>query len=69
MNDIPEIQADRIDQDGAAQLRFYCDHCQRHHFHSAGDRPGDGDGHRVAHCHDPASPYSQSGYTLREVRS
>jgi hypothetical protein len=29
--------------------------------------PGSGDGHRVAHCHDPASPYDITGYWLREV--
>lgn len=28
---------------------------------------GSGDGHRVAHCHDPASPYYETGYVLREV--
>lgn len=27
---------------------------------------GSGDGHRVAHCHDPASPYYDTGYVLRE---
>ncbi len=29
---------------------------------------GSGDGHRVAHCSDPRSPYYASGYVLREVR-
>lgn len=28
---------------------------------------GSGDGHRVAHCADPTSPYYTSGYILREV--
>lgn len=29
---------------------------------------GTGDGHRAAHCHDPSSPYANSGYVIREVR-
>jgi hypothetical protein len=28
---------------------------------------GTGDGHRVAHCHNPDSPYADTGYVLREV--
>ncbi len=28
---------------------------------------GSGDGHRSAHCHNPASPYNDGGYILREV--
>jgi hypothetical protein len=31
--------------------------------------PGSGDGHRVAHCHNPRSPYRQTGYVLRETPS
>lgn len=29
--------------------------------------PGNGDGHRVAHCSCPRSPYQARGYVLREV--
>jgi hypothetical protein len=29
--------------------------------------PGSGDGHRVAHCWNPKSPYKATGYILREV--
>jgi len=29
--------------------------------------PGTGNGHRVAHCADPASPYYETGYVLHEV--
>jgi hypothetical protein len=65
--DVPEIQVERITRDGSEQLRFYCQHCRQYHYHAAGDRPGDGDGHRVAHCHDHRSPFSESGYTLREI--
>jgi predicted GIY-YIG superfamily endonuclease len=28
---------------------------------------GSGDGHRVAHCHDPNSPYHDGGYTIEEL--
>lgn len=28
--------------------------------------PGSGDGHRVAHCHNPDSLYRDTGYILRE---
>jgi len=28
---------------------------------------GNGDGHRVAHCLDPKSPYDTTGYVIREV--
>lgn len=45
-----------------------CPHGRRAH---AGVRctcpPGTGDGHRVAHCACPASPYRDGGYVLREV--
>jgi hypothetical protein len=33
-------------------------YCRRWHHH------GNGYGHRVAHCHSQASPYSDTGYTL-----
>lgn len=29
---------------------------------------GTGDGHRAAHCGDPASPYANTGYIVREIR-
>jgi hypothetical protein len=44
--------------DGTAVWTFLCPHCCRRHMHSAGP------GHRVAHCHDPASPFARDGYVL-----
>jgi hypothetical protein len=44
--------------DGDGRWKVWCEHCQRDHFHGAGE------GHRVAYCHDPSSPYSDSGYYL-----
>ena len=49
------------------QLVFCCDYCLVHHHHGAGRKPGDGDGHRVAHCALRASPYRDTGYYLREI--
>lgn len=50
--------------------RIWCSWCARWHSHGhcGADQPlGAGDGHRVAHCHDPWSPYNSTGYRLREV--
>lgn len=43
-----------------------CPYCGRDHLHGAGDRPGDGDGHRVAHCGGHFPEASSIGYVLRE---
>jgi hypothetical protein len=43
------------------QWRFFCRHCQTHHYHGADP------GHRVAHCSAP-SPYRDTGYILRLER-
>ena len=56
---IPIINAEISDK---LHIRFYCDHCKRFHYH------GRGNGHRVAHCHDPKGPYAGTGYILREVK-
>jgi hypothetical protein len=45
-------------RDGIAGLRVWCCWCNRWHAH------GGGYGHRAAHCHDRASPYADTGYTL-----
>lgn len=51
------FMAERID----GQLRFWCDYCNAYHFHSVGN------GHRVAHCPDAASPYRRKGYLIEEI--
>ncbi len=47
-------------------LAAWCPHCRREHWHGGGDGFGDGDGHRVAHCSDHRSPFTATGYYLRE---
>ena len=39
----------------------WCDHCDDWHWH------GPLEGHRIAHCHDPASPYEARGYNIQLV--
>lgn len=55
----PVLEAVAYDEYGC--LKVWCEHCDAWHFH------GPGDGHRVAHCADPASPYEGSGYILRQT--
>lgn len=43
-----------------SSLVVWCGYCQRWHWHSPGD------GHRVAHCLLPTSPYHTTGYILVE---
>ena len=38
--------------------RAWCPYCRRYHIHGAGE------GHRVAHCLDDASPFDGTGYYL-----
>ena len=45
---------------GSSSLVVWCFFCRAWHFH------GMGNGHRVAHCHNPASPYDRWGYILWE---
>lgn len=57
--DAPTLPAEAItDDDGHILWRVWCKHCNNWHFH------GPGDGHRLAHCTDPASPYLKQGYNL-----
>lgn len=56
----PELPAYRITAGSQARLIVFCEACRDYHFH------GNGDGHRVAHCHISSSPYRQTGYVLRE---
>jgi hypothetical protein len=70
-----------VTRDGP-NLVFWCTSClaeHRHRVHYAGDGcmlgpldvctcPRRGGNHRTAHCTNPASPYRQFGYRLREIR-
>jgi hypothetical protein len=63
----PLLRARRVlRSDGVALLTFWCPFCKGEHTHGAGHRPGDGDGHRVAHCHASESPFLHGGYVLWE---
>ena len=53
-------EPDKPTKEGIERWRFWCPFCNKHHSHSAGP------GHRVAHCHNPESPFTQDGgYILR----
>lgn len=56
--DAPVLDAQVVDHD---RWRVWCAFCERWHTHSASP------GHRVAHCHNPASPYADTGYVLRRA--
>ncbi len=63
----PLIRVRRVHRpDGVALLAFWCPFCKCEHVHGAGLHPGDGDGHRVAHCHAPESPFRRGGYVVWE---
>ena len=48
------------------QVRVMCVFCGHFHFHGLSQEERDGAlGHRVAHCHNPDSPYNESGYYIR----
>ena len=56
--------------DSGISARAWCAWCRRWHSHGhcgTHEPLGAGNGHRVAHCHDPRSPYNSTGYTIREV--
>lgn len=56
----PELPA----YDTGRSLVVWCAHCHRWHSHGRGNSGNDGDGHRVAHCIKPNSPYDRTGYVL-----
>ena len=41
--------------------QVWCIHCRKFHLH------GKADGHRVAHCVCPLSPYQETGYFIERV--
>jgi len=62
--DAPTLAAhEHLDGDGRVLWGVWCRHCQQQHWH------GPGEGHRIAHCQDPASPYATTGYNLAFVES
>ena len=67
--DAPVLAAFRYTNDHRQSwLVVWCQHCDRWHAHgTVGPRSGQGDGHRVAHCVPPESPYHRTGYKLWEM--
>jgi hypothetical protein len=69
----PVVDSYRVLGDGAEVVNvvFWCRYCLRWHYHGAGNgQPGDGDGHRVAHCINRTSLYltgDRHGYILEDV--
>jgi hypothetical protein len=49
---------ENVDHDGRKVWGVRCDHCRAWHWHGAGE------GHRLAYCFRPGSPYAGQGYNL-----
>lgn len=58
---IPTIACFRNEQ---GSLTFICPSCKKQHYHGAGDKFGEGDGHRCSHCKE----MQDTGYHLKEVK-
>lgn len=54
---IPVLEATPV-QGCPDQWAIWCTYCETHHFHGAAE------GHRVAHCTEPSSPYRDGGYFI-----
>jgi len=46
-------------EDDRGFLKAWCPFCRKYHYH------GKNEGHRVAHCKDPNSPFHKTGYVLK----
>jgi hypothetical protein len=49
---------ERTDAPITGAMKFYCEFCRKNHNH------GIGEGHRIAHCHNPKSPFDKTGYII-----
>jgi hypothetical protein len=56
--DARTLSAFEVEIDGVKVWRVWCRFCVCWHDHGAGE------GHRIAHCADPGSPYNREGYNL-----
>ena len=56
--DAPTLPAEEVVQKRVRRWRVSCRHCEAWNVH------GPREGHREAHCNDPASPYYRTGYNL-----
>lgn len=59
MEDSPVLLA--IVRDDKGNLSAWCPYCGWHHH-------GTDEGHRVAHCIDPDSPFITTGYILQKAK-
>lgn len=53
---IPTLLGEKIRRN---QIKVWCEHCCKYHVH------GFPEGHRVAHCINPESPYNKTGYFIK----
>lgn len=51
-----------VERNAEGHLSAWCPFCRRWHHHGAGE------GHRVAHCINPESPFHKTGYILKKVK-
>ncbi len=56
--DAPVLPAYELVVYGRLLWRVWCKHCGEYHYHGAAE------GHRIAHCRKPRSPYLDTGYNL-----
>ena len=56
--DAPVLPAYEVKRDGVIRWAVWCKQWDTWHWH------GPAEGHREAHCQDPASPYWRTGYNL-----
>jgi len=66
-NFIPTLRG-FVSRDGKI-IRIWCPFCNRWHSHGWGadDAAHRNGTHRVAHCHDEKSPFSHTGYFVKQV--
>jgi hypothetical protein len=58
----PVVLCERVDD---IRWRFRCPFCREYHVHGSGAAGKEIEGHRVAHCHEPTSPFLETGYILK----
>ena len=51
---------ERTDIHLIGSMKFYCDYCKKNHYH------GKCEGYRIAHCHNPESPFHTIFITLNK---
>jgi hypothetical protein len=66
--DRPVLIAEDGGEDCPNSVRVWCPFCVAYHYHGKCNEEGVMDerleGHRVAHCHNPDSPFNNGGYYI-----